>query len=186
MDNLAERERVKYEKVWADPSYRVVSPGMMEVDQAYRDMGCAPDMSINDYGSGTGRATKWFQDRGMRALGVDHADNACETPVLVYRASLWDMRGVPPADFGFCCDVMEHIPPEKVDAVLAEIYRLTRRAAWFRIATRPDVMGPKLLGEPLHLTIRDAVWWSEKMWEVWEHVDIIRDHGQDVVMHCWK
>ena len=26
----------------------------------------------------------------------------------------------------------------------------------------------------------------EKVWEVWGHVDIIRDHGQDVVMHRWK
>lgn len=184
MDELAEREREKYRTIWDHDAYRKVSPGMFEVEEAWREMGVQPGMSLNDYGSGPCRATKWFQDQGVRAFGIDHAANACETAVLVYETTLWDMSKVPPADFGFCCDVMEHIPPEKVDSVLREIARLTHVAAWFRIATRADVMGPQLIGEPLHLTIKDSSWWEDMMREHWDSVEVVHSNGQDVILHC--
>jgi trans-aconitate methyltransferase len=135
--DLMKREADKYRKVWDDPSYRKVAPGMFEVERAFERMGCATGETLNDYGCGTGRATKWFQDHGLEVLGIDHADNACEEDVPVLLDCLWDMTTmVPRSDYGFCCDVMEHIPPAQVDAVLDTIARLTKVCAWFRIATR--------------------------------------------------
>lgn len=121
MDKLAERERKKYRTIWDHDAYRKVSPGMFDVEEAWREMGVQPGMSLNDYGSGPCRATKWFQDQGVRAFGI---------------------------------------------------------------ATRADVMGPQLLGEPLHLTIKQAVWWEDMMREHWDSVEVVRSNGQDVILHC--
>lgn len=182
MDDVAVAEAEKYTTVWAHGEYRTVSPGMLEVNEAFKQMGCQPGESLNDYGSGPARATKWFEMQGLNVLGIDIAPNACETDVRVIHTPLWDMVDVPVSDYGFCCDVMEHIPPEKVRIVLAGIKARTRKEAWFRIATRPDVMGPKLIGSPLHLTILTGAEWVACMRDHWSRVKVIRLDGSDVVL----
>lgn len=181
-DELAAAEKAKYETVWSHDIYRKHSPGEMEAQRAFNTLGMAKGQSLNDYGSGPARATKWFRDQGLHALGVDLATNAAETDVKVFHYPLWSMVGkVPGSHWGFCCDVMEHIPPEKVDRVLASIAWLSSRGVYFRIATRPDVMGPRLVGEPLHLTIEKGGWWMKKLAQHWQHINIIDDTPRDLV-----
>lgn len=170
MSDLADREREKYERVWTFPSYRRVSPGEQEVGRAFYVMECAKlGRSLIDYGAGPGRATYHFQTMGLDVLAVDHAANALETEVPFRQACLWDMPGdLGPSDFAFCCDVMEHIPPEKVDAVLEGIARRTKVAAFFRIALHPDSMGARTIGEPLHLTVQPAEWWLDRLMDAAE------------------
>lgn len=183
-DVLTARERAKYTKVWADDRYRKIAPGMFEVEEAFRQMGCKPDETLNDYGCGTGRAARWFQDHGLIVTGVDLAENACEEDVNVVHTALWDLSLVDESYYAFCTDVMEHIPPERVGDVLSEIRDKTDRAAWFRIATRPDAMGPLLLGEPLHLTVQPAWWWFDALLEHWTFVTRITETGRDAVFLC--
>ena len=181
-DRLAVEEAKKYEKIWSHDSYRKVSPGELEMHRAFDMLDCRVGESLNDYGSGPARATKWFQDHGLDVMGIDHASNAAETDVTIQIATLWDMVGtVAPADYAFCCDVMEHIPMERVDAVLAEIRALTRRGGWFRIATRPDVMGPRLIGAPLHLTVKEAHWWENLLRQHWTTVVPVPCGARDAV-----
>lgn len=185
IDPIEDVERKKYEAVWGHQSYRKVSPGAMECERAWEVL--QPDLgeTLNDYGSGPARATKWFSEKGLITIGVDIASNAAETDVLVMMAPLWDMPSVPNSDYAYCCDVMEHIPPEKVDDVLSQIAGKTRKAAFFRIACRPDVMGPKLVGEPLHLTIEQGDWWKAKMASHWSLVKPLASGSQDVVFVCF-
>jgi hypothetical protein len=58
----------------------------------------------------------------------------------------WDLSLPCPlrAPYGYCCDVMEHIPPDQVDAVLSNI-KDSAETVVFRIEYEPDVMG-KLIG----------------------------------------
>ena len=161
MIDLAETEAAKYRTVWSRAEYRRISPGELEKETAFKWFNPQPGETLNDYGSGPARATAWFRDHGLDVLGVDHAENAAETDVPVLHRCLWDMGDVRVSDYAYCCDVMEHIPPQHVKAVLASIAARTRKAAYFRIATRPDVMGPRLIGEPLHLTVQDAAWWVD-------------------------
>lgn len=183
---LTKREAEKYTLVWKHPEYRKVSPGEAEMSHAHRVMGCREGDSLNDYGSGPARATKWFQDQGMSVLGIDIAPNAAETDVPIQIACLWDMGGdVPASDFAFCCDVMEHLPPDTVDLVIREIAGRTRRGAWFRIATRPDVMGPRLINEPLHLTVRDGDWWRAALRNHFGVVQTIPTGPRDAVFYAF-
>lgn len=183
MNELARIERDKYMKVWESKDYRRDSPGMLEVLRAYTECQMKSGETLIDYGSGPCRATKWFQDKGLFVMGIDIAPNACETNVTVVEACLWDtLDEISPADYSFCCDVMEHIPKKKVDTVLANISRLTLKSAYFRIATRPDVFGPALLGEPLHLTVKPGVWWLEKIKGHFKYTRCIKDTGRDVII----
>jgi hypothetical protein len=65
------------------------------------------------------------------------------------------------APYGYCTDVMEHIPPDRVDRVLGNIL-LAAQHVFFAIATTPDHCGT-LIGEPLHLSVHPAEWWLAKL-----------------------
>ena len=77
-------------------------------------------------------------------------------------------------DYGYCTDVLEHIPPKDVKKVLRNIATASRKL-YLNISTVPDVMGA-LVGEPLHLTVKDPWWWQERLEEIgfrtdWSHYD---------------
>ena len=69
-----------------------------------------------------------------------------------------------PADIVICSDVMEHIEPECLDAVLEHIASVTRKIAYLAIAsdeaekTLPD-------GRNAHLIVQPAEWWLSKVGE---------------------
>lgn len=184
MDDLALIEREKYLRVWESDAYRKVSPGMLEFERAWTVCDMAPGQSLIDFGSGPCRATKAFQDRGLNVLAIDHVPNAREFPDVPFlEACLWDLPAtLNAADWGFCCDVMEHIPPERVGDVLRSIAEYTELGCYFRIATRPDVMGPKLINQPLHLTVSAGEWWRRQVEQHFELVDLIEITSRDVML----
>jgi len=189
-DNMEQIEKAKYEKVWADPAYRGWSPGCEEQQRAnkffeYLAQEVPETPTVADYGCGEGITVQYFSDLGYKAFGVDHAKNAVSAAgILTFEACLWDMMHLPDTHFAFCCDVMEHIPHNKVNLVLSNIAQRTSRMAYFRIATVPDNFGPKLLGEPLHLTVEDAAWWTLAMQRHWEEVKLIERRWGYCVIIC--
>ncbi len=161
---LARRERDKYRRLWQHDEYRLASPGESCAERALALLGARAGESIADFGCGTGRASVVFRRHGLAVRAIDHAENCLdpgvELPLEI--ACLWDIPRGPATDYGFCADVMEHIPMPRVDAVLAGIAARVRRATYFRIATVPDACG-KLIGEPLHLTVEPAEWWGARV-----------------------
>lgn len=171
-----EGEKAKYEKAWSlFPEYRIRSPGENVMDLAIERMGMKSPESVCDFGCGPGRATQRFADLGFAAAGLDIADN-CLDPgldIAFRQVCLWDLpANLPQYDWGFCCDVMEHIPPERVDDVLAGIRRSTGKGAFFQVAFVDDLFGP-YMGMRLHLTIRDSDWWAETLRRYWSEVELI-------------
>jgi len=169
---LADLEKAKYRKVWEHEQYRRSSPGEALVDNAIESLGIKPGDSVIDFGCGTGRAAKKFMDYGVNVTGVDIADNCLDGNVNInfVLACLWSPECDLRADYGFCADVMEHIPESRVDRSLQTIHESTD-AVFFQIATRHDVMG-RLIGEPLHMTVKDEDWWYTKLNEFWHSVHI--------------
>lgn len=184
LDDLAKIEAEKYRRVWEREGYRRVSPGMHEVERAWLVCEMWNGKTLIDYGAGPCRAAKWFQDKGLSVLAIDIADNAREhDDVPFVKACLWDLpREIPASDYAFCTDVMEHIPPAHVATVLNEIAARTTIAAYFRIATRPDRMGPKLIGRPLHLSVNSGEWWRRQIERVFPLVDVIQNTGRDIIL----
>lgn len=157
-----QREADKYTAMWERREYRDLAPGVEHVWAAVDRLGIRPGDSLLDFGCGTGRATQKLRMFGVLASGIDIAPNALETDIPFHQACLWELPSDLGQDWGLCCDVMEHIPNEKVSDVLAGIARNVTRGAYFLIDHVPDEMGI-LIGQPLHLTVRPAAWWKEQL-----------------------
>jgi hypothetical protein len=71
-----------------------------------------------------------------------------------------------PAHLVVCTDVMEHIEPEYVGNTILHIYSLTKRVAYFQIATRKDKSKNLPDGTNPHKTIRKAGWWLNTIKDV--------------------
>lgn len=171
MNDLAETERAKYEAVWQHDQYRKAAPGERCVPEAIRRLRMKAGDTVIDFGCGTGRPALALQKAGMNVTAVDFAANCLDESVNIpfRQACLWDLPDDLIATFGFCTDVMEHIPTDRVDDVLGNIAHATTSGVYFQIATRPDRLG-RLIDQTLHLTVRDADWWAERLRRYWPNV----------------
>ena len=170
-----ESEKAKYEKAWADyPEYRVRSPGEQLLDLAIELTGMSSPESVIDFGCGPGRATKRMIDLGYKAMGLDIASNCLDPGIDIpfQEACLWELPDSLSADWGYCCDVMEHIPPDRVDEVLAGIRRVTKKGVVFQIAFGEENFGREM-GEQLHLTVKNPEWWLMMLKKHWDDLRMV-------------
>lgn len=164
-------EKTKYEIMWTMPEYRECgSPGEISAEDFIRIANPKPADTVLDLGCGPGRGGQAVRRlSGCRIIYVDIAQNsAAPDPFVVLDMSKDEL---PKADFGYCCDVMEHIPPEQVESVIANICRAVPMA-FFRISLLDDIKGV-LIGHKLHLSVHSASWWLE----------VLKKFGEVVMMH---
>ena len=162
-------EKDKYRRMWQFDMYRTFSPAEQVVDQiaAFIDK----PGSVIDFGCGTGRAQLALTHKGFDVIGVDFADNCRDAEAQQLPFLEWDLSLPCPLGgmWGYCCDVMEHIPPHQVDDVIRNIANSCSEGVFFRIEFAPDGMGA-LIGQPLHLSVHGADWWQEKLKAAFDHV----------------
>lgn len=67
-----------------------------------------------------------------------------------------------PAQIVACIEVLEHIEPDYLDPVLADLRRLTRRVLFATVST---VLSTKELGDGrnAHLIVQPEGWWLERL-----------------------
>jgi SAM-dependent methyltransferase len=114
---------------------------------------------VLDYGCGKGALVKALIEK--------------EIPVQGYDPAMEEYKCRPePADVLICTDVLEHIEPECLDAVLDDIKALTRKSAFLLIALRHD--STKLLpdGTNPHKIVRELHWWVSKLRKVFGHDNV--------------
>ena len=120
--------------------------------------------SILDYGCGKGYLAKelpfpiWEYDPGIP--GKDDAPR--------------------PADIVVCTDVLEHIEPDNLLAVLSDLKRVVRKVGYFVIHTGP---AQKTLpdGRNTHLIQQGKQWWKNRL-KAFFHVGSIQEKGKE--LHC--
>jgi hypothetical protein len=173
-DGAAE-ERSKYEAIWSFEQYQESgSPGLANVERFMSVLSPSPGSSVIDIGCGAGRAGLAFGDRGLKPWWLDLTPAALDPEVDRSRfieSPLWSPHwGERSAwDYGYCCDVLEHIPTEY--AMLA-CHRIIENCdtSWLHICNLPDEFG-KLIGEPLHLTVKPYQWWLTRLATLGEVID---------------
>lgn len=106
--------------------------------------------TVLDYGCGEQTLAKALKDR---------------RPVLGYDPGVEGREGKPkPCDLVVSTDVLEHIEPDKLDAVLAHILSLAGRGVYLVIACRPaKAILPD--GRNAHLIVESPEWWTGKVAE---------------------
>lgn len=90
-----------------------------------------------------------------------------------------------PCDMVVCTDVLEHVEPTKIDAVLDHIWRLTAKAAYLVISLKPaNAILPD--GRNAHLIVETAAWWIDKLNRTgWAKLETF-DSGKELRVDAWK
>lgn len=130
---------------------------------------------VLDYGCGQGTLKTALLKRGFKPWVVEY------DPAIKGKAAL-----PKPADLVCATDVLEHVEPEKLDAVLAHIYRLSMKGAYLLIATRK---ANKVLpdGRNAHLIIEGREFWLEKVRKAGFLIKMVEEKvGHDLKLWCLK
>ena len=175
-------EARKYRNIWTFDNYRKHSPGATYVFDFLYAAALRIQLGdrIVDLGCGTGRASEEFARLGFRVTAVDFADNAFEggRGVDFVLGNLWSLPEGVEGDWGYCCDVMEHLPPERVSQALAGFAKRMTKGCFFSICFVPDESG-LAIGETLHLTVRPKEWWLARLGEYFTTVEFIPIEGSE-------
>jgi len=117
--------------------------------------------AILDYGCGRNSLCAELSARGLKTRSYD--------PAIKQFAAL------PKAsDMVVCCDVLEHVEPEKLEFVLTHLVELTRVVGFFVVSV---VETAKTLsdGRQAHISLHPREWWIAKLKERFRVVEVIND-----------
>lgn len=164
---LKQIEQAEHDKYMRLHAQKYGSTGYQRHISEYVHWTAKPDDKILDMGCGRGVAVDYLLQEKRNVFGVDIT--------LVGEKSLLYHSGVDPSafskrfieaplwalpfkdnefDYTFSADVLEHIPPELVPDVIAEIYRITNKQTLHVVSTQPSS-----LEDGLHLTVKPVNWW---------------------------
>ena len=146
--------------------------------------------TINDYGSGTGRAEIELLKAGYSINMVDFADGALEedTRMLISKNLTYTISPLeslpddfPVADWGICINVLMVVAPEKLDAIMKEMRRTCRNLI-IEVYDMPDVR----LGQDRTLIKGDAKWWAAQCSKYWQNVESVKspEHPRRYITIC--
>lgn len=122
--------------------------------------------TVLDYGAGKGHIGEFLFKHGFKG------DYRPYDPAIPY----WSSEPQP-AELVCCIDVLEHIEPELLDAVLDDLRRVTVCRGVFTIhhrkaqKTLPD-------GRNAHLTVQPPEWWAKRLAERFRIVDSVETIGK--------
>jgi ubiquinone/menaquinone biosynthesis C-methylase UbiE len=127
-------EQTKYldEALHQDARHESVSPPLLQSGvrqrQLRRFLQFAPGDRVIDLGCGSGRSILWNAASGAAFTGVDVSPFFAHEARATADLALADLRQLPFADGAFtkayALDVLEHLSPEALDAMLAEAARV--------------------------------------------------------------
>lgn len=190
-------ERAKYDKLWQHEAYRTVSPGEQWATLFLEHARPEANADAIDFGCGTGRgglALALFGAMRVKMLDFtancldEHVAEACISQPARIGFDVQDLTKPIPqsAAYGYCCDVMEHIPTDDVPTVLRNILSSANQV-FFGISTVDDVMGA-LIGETLHLTVKPMAWWVEQIREAGAKVHWTKELDGACAIYCsiWR
>ena len=160
-DSSKKSETEKYEICWNDEVYRNAPKSERRIELIAQHFNQFNARRLIDLGVGTGRLCTLLQEKGFDITGVDIASNCLDEDVYIkfIQQSIWEpVMGL--YDGVICTDVLEHIPTGRVPAVIKNIERLAPHG-YITIGLNREKLNPT--GKPLHLTLKPAEWWNEKI-----------------------
>lgn len=154
MSLISEQYRKEQEALHAKGGYGTASIGFADMVTELIDQTGAK--SVLDYGCGR-----------MCNLGR-HISPGHDVEYIAYDPGVPEFAApAEPADLVCCIDVLEHIEPDCLDDVLADLRRCVRGVGFFTVHTGPAV---KLLsdGRNAHLIQQPPSWWLPKLMQTFD------------------
>lgn len=173
MTTLEARERETYREMFESHEFysNNYSPGE-HAATLFADMACLDPArrfqgTALDAGAGRGKGALALARLGFAVTALDLDDfrlpEARALTIPFVRACLWDdLRPHGFFDHVYCCDTLEHVPPEFTMLVVSRLLAVARRGVFLSISLRPDNLGV-WVGKPLHQTVRSFVWWRDNL-----------------------
>ena len=169
---ITEQEFNKYTSMWEFPDYSGHSPGASFADLFTEECEPKPGDTVVDLGCVAGAGGLALARKGLKVAYVDLV-KINEELLPFNQQSLWSpIYGH--WKYGYCCDVMEHIPTQFTALVLHNAL-VACEVVFFNIAFLPDRCGA-LINDDLHLTVKPFLWWKDTIEEMGELV-----HGRDLI-----
>lgn len=147
----------------------------MLITENYRALNATMHRTMPQYGARGDRSVPNILDLMERRGGNTILDYGCGKGMLMealrartdasvagYDPAIPEYAAPPePADIVACLDVLEHVEPECLDDVIADLHRLTKRALYVDICAIPAL---KTLpdGRNAHLIVQPFEWWLPK------------------------
>ena len=160
------------------------------ISTAYRDLNKQLHKDNLAYGVGGGKhaetVLKLAEKLGTKSIldygcGKGYLAKAIEFPIWEYDPAVPGKDESPrPADLVVCTDVLEHIEPDCLMAVLADLRRVTKVIGYFTIHTGP---ARKTLpdGRNTHLIQKHRQWWKNRL-KAFFKVGMMKEVGPE--LHC--
>lgn len=196
MATIATTQAELYTGVWSSlDQYGAISHGENHVPM-FLEMTGATGGTVLDAGCGSGKGALALARAGFCVALCDLTDAGLSVearsvgpfvgplalwqslrPAAYLAALSWlvesDQPGLKPElpdptpmfDYVFCADVLEHVPTEYTMLVIHRLLEVATKAVFLQIALVPDDYGV-WVGESLHQTVRDFVWWRDRIAEL--------------------
>lgn len=180
---ILERERTLYRDVWASlEAYGEHAPGEHYLPLFLQMVGDRRG-TVLDAGTGSGKGAVALARAGfdVRLCDVTPEGLVPEAKGLpFYEACLWSSLadvtrnfgtwGRQRADWVYCTDVLEHIPPQFTMLAIDQMLRVARHGLFLSVSFAPDNFGV-WAGVALHQTVQPFTWWRDALREVGELVE---------------
>jgi hypothetical protein len=164
MTTISTAYREMQRQLHANPNYGIASGEYAPLVKL-----CMESMqlrSLSDYGAGKQRLKQALNELGL--TGFEY---------LPYDPAFPEYGEPRSADLVCCIDVLEHIEPDYLDAVMADLARITIRVGLFTIAPGPAA---KTLpdGRNAHLIQQPSSWWLPRLCNDFEIMKLdTNNHG---------
>ena len=169
MKTITEEYRKLNEQLHENPHYG--SQNAHRWVQPVKDLAWEVEtFSVLDYGCGKGNLSRLISN--MAVKNYDPAVPEFSDPPDT-------------ADIVVCTDVMEHIEPDCLDAVIDHLKQVTNICLLVNIALRP---ARKTLadGRNAHLIVEDIEWWMERFLKNFDLMSINGENNKEVTMVLLK
>lgn len=193
MHALDATARDRHAEAWRLPAYGRYSPGAEYAD-LFASL-AAPGASVLDAGCGAGAGMAALDARGFRVFGCDVTLEALPESrwAQAATANLWRARDLSAVaylarvsvaipgerfDWGYCCDVLEHLPPAFTMLVVQNLLQTCDRL-FLAVCLVEDGFGV-WVGQPLHLTVQPFMAWRDQLREIGRVVEA-RDLGANAI-----